>query len=146
MKDAEDPELDEEQEEIDFENNEQDIEIKRQRITANLIYPGYLTLNEMIAIILRRADTIAMGAPIYIDTAETDTHKIALLELVAGKCPLAIEKSRGIRGVEEIIEIHNANDLIFTKKCISAISDIINLKSNLISVKEEIKKLIDEPN
>jgi DNA-directed RNA polymerase subunit K/omega len=133
----------EEEEIINFEPNEQEKEINRQRIAQDLLFPGYLTQNELVMVVARRVGLIEAGGPIYIETAETDTCKIALLEIVQGKCPLSIRKSRGTVDGVNIIEIHAVNDMILTKKCISVISDLINLKDKSFDLKEEIKKIVD---
>jgi len=138
-------EEEEEIEEINFEDTDVP-EFIKQRIDSEKIYTNYLTQTEFISIIGRRADMIHKGSPIFIDTKETDTYKIAILELIRGKCPLSIEKSRGIYNGEEIIEIHDVNEMILSKKCISTIQDCVDLKDNFLDLKEEIKKFIDDSN
>ena len=135
----------EENEELEEElilNDEKTSEVNEQQIVADNIFTNHLTQTEMIMLINRRVDIIKSGSPVYIVSTETNAHKLAILELIQGKCPLAIEKSRGFKNGKELIEICDVNQMIITKKCFSSISSIINLKDTCLDLKDELKKLL----
>lgn len=134
------------EEEITMIDTDQMGDIKRQRIVVDKLTPNYLSQTEMISVVTRRADMLRREAPPYVITSETDPSKIALIELVQGRIPMSIERSRGFREGIEYIEIFDVNEMIITKKCFSSISSIINIKDKSINLKDEIKKLLSDDN
>lgn len=129
------------------ENDTDNIEtnkITRQKLVYNVTLK-YLSLNEMIRVIGVRVDDIEAGshAFIQVDGKETNTWKIAILELIAGKCPLTVIRSLGFEGNIEIIEIVNVNELILMPKCIAYISDIIKGDVDIIDIKSRLNELIN---
>lgn len=131
-----------EEEEVAFEKGDQQSAIIKQVIIKDRITPNVLSLVEMIKILCVRTDDINGGAMPYIDTVETNSWKIAMLELSQGRCPLSVIRSLGTIGNEEFIEIWNVNELTIMPKCYSNITDILQQSIPPLNIAERLQELL----
>ncbi len=92
------------------------------------IYLDTISLTEFVQVVFTRADQISNGAKIYIEKETAFAQDIAIKEIVQGRCPLAIVRSRGTIDGVEYVEIWNVNELRIPKKCIIDAQSIISGK------------------
>ncbi len=136
--------MSEEDEEIDikFEDVKNEDVIYTERI-SDRIFTNVISLLECVQVICTRADQINKGAKIYTTVVNTQSHEIAIKEILEGKCPLSIIRPRGKIGNIEYVEVWSVNELEKPEKLLDKIQNVFN-RSKKYNTKQFLEELTDK--
>ncbi len=128
--------------EIKVEDNKNKDILYSVKVT-NRIFIGIMNLTECVQVICTRADQIDGGGKIFIAAnSGGSSYELATQEIIQGKCPLSIIRSRGIIGNTEYVEKWSVNELEKSEALIDKIesvfdrSDKYNIKKKLIELRD----------
>ena len=135
----------------EIENEEIDINVDKQKInnivSVKRIYgddritSNSITLFELVNVVNSRSDQINNGAELFIPFEINTSRNLAIKEILEGKCPIKIIRSRGVINNIEYIEEWSVNELEIPKKCISSLEISLNGKRD-INIREKINNTL----
>lgn len=131
--------MSEEDENIDIrlEDNKINSVVFTEKI-KNRIFSSVLNLTECVQVICIRADQIDTGAKIFVASrGGGSSYEIAIREIIEGKCPLAIIRSRGTRAGIEYVEKWSVNELEKSEQLLDKIETIFD-RSEKYNIKNKL--------